>query len=551
LAFDGIWYTTIRDLSIQAKTTGAITALDLDGNVAGAGSTFGVQKVTLANMLIDGGGSTYALSMCRQGGGSGQGSECNFLDLTLQNASFACYYQNGFNALDNCFFGGDVQSYSKYGLYTVGGTFHCFGVDFECTKGYVQVANGGADIHAGDSGAYDGMCIFGCRSESMVFLSTQGAVIVDARGNSCNSALNGWFANNPYTANVDAIWVSTGVFYCSQSGTSGGTQPIWPTSGTITDGTVVWTFLSYNFVSLGNGTWDRFSNQTFEQPGSISIPDGRVKNVITASYTQELGVDTISVDCTSGPVTITLDATNSAKKCKVIKTDNTTNVLTIKGGVIGFNWETGPLSILGAGTWMEFVSSQDAGGTNRYLVVDSHPFEFFKTLSSDVTLVNNNLQQRWCGTLTLLALTSYEFEAMIYLTSTGTTSHTWSVGFDAASTAAGGALPPQMYVIASSQSGNGLATPSQIWLESSDGNLKNLGGVVTAASTSATENVVIHIRGHMALAGAGGTTMTFIPTIAASTAPGAAPVVKRNSWCRVWPTTRLDSSATITFGPWS
>lgn len=50
-----------------------------------------------------------------------------------------------------------------------------------------------------------------------------------------------WAAASAYSLG-DLVVGATGVYECTTAGTSGATEPTWPTSGTVTDGTVVWTF---------------------------------------------------------------------------------------------------------------------------------------------------------------------------------------------------------------------------------------------------------------------------------------------------------------------
>ncbi len=53
---------------------------------------------------------------------------------------------------------------------------------------------------------------------------------------------------------TDAAGVST-VYVATTGGTSGGTAPGWPNSGTITDGSVTWTYGEPYAVSVGTGIW--------------------------------------------------------------------------------------------------------------------------------------------------------------------------------------------------------------------------------------------------------------------------------------------------------
>src|SRR4030095_11185828 len=128
---DGLWYSRIEGIEFASLTDQAGVALDIDGNVPGHKyETRGVQGNTFKDVLVDGGGSTYAFALCRQGQSGGQCSENLYLNLHLNNASFAVYYQYGFNALNNTFVGGNFQNYPKHGIYLVAGSLNLFSVGF-------------------------------------------------------------------------------------------------------------------------------------------------------------------------------------------------------------------------------------------------------------------------------------------------------------------------------------------------------------------------------------------------------------------------------------
>ena len=68
--------------------------------------------------------------------------------------------------------------------------------------------------------------------------------------------------------------------------------------------------------------------------------------------------------------------------------------------------------------------------------------------------------------------------------------------------------------------------------------------VITAASTSATENTTIKLRGIMRINSGG----TVIPQVKLSAAPGAAPVMKANSFCAF---NAVGSSTFVSIGNWN
>jgi hypothetical protein len=135
----------------------------------------------------------------------------------------------------------------------------------------------------------------------------------------------------------------------------------------------------------------------------------------------------------------------------------------------------------------------------------------------------------------LAASTAYQFEAVYYITrAAGTTSHTTSVLFNATS-----ALTSIAYVAdATTSTGVALTALSRIY------GTATTGVVVTGASTSATENLVITLRGIIKTNAA--TTLT--PQFQYSAAPGGAPTVLANSYFKLIP---LGTSSVISVGNWS
>jgi hypothetical protein len=162
-------------------------------------------------------------------------------------------------------------------------------------------------------------------------------------------------------------------------------------------------------------------------------------------------------------------------------------------------------------------------------------------LSADYTLINSNAAQAAFnattnGAYTVLGNTTYEFEAIYLVTNTGTTSHTWSVLFGGTATFTSIAYSIQARTdTASAPSGNnhyfGYANVATAV-------------AATAASTSATENVVIKLRGLMRV-NAGG---TVIPQVQLSAAPGGTQTMKANSFFRPW---QIGSGSIATVGSWS
>jgi len=139
------------------------------------------------------------------------------------------------------------------------------------------------------------------------------------------------------------------------------------------------------------------------------------------------------------------------------------------------------------------------------------------------------------GTITLPASTSYFLEGIYYITrAAGTTSHTLSTLF-----ALGGTLTSIAYTAdTTSTTGNALGTVSRIYATAATAT------VVTAASTSATENITVVIRGVVRTNTAG----TFIPQIQYSVAPGGAPTILANSYLRLFP---IGTNTVASVGNWS
>lgn len=135
----------------------------------------------------------------------------------------------------------------------------------------------------------------------------------------------------------------------------------------------------------------------------------------------------------------------------------------------------------------------------------------------------------------LAANTTYEFEATYLITrSAGTTSHTTSVLFNASN-----ALNGIAYVAdATTSTGVALTALSRIY------GTATTGLTVTAASTSATENLVITLRGIMRT----NLATVITPQFQYSAAPGGAPTVLPNSYIKFKP---LGSGTVASVGNWT
>lgn len=137
--------------------------------------------------------------------------------------------------------------------------------------------------------------------------------------------------------------------------------------------------------------------------------------------------------------------------------------------------------------------------------------------------------------LTLAADTTYEFEALYWITrAAGTTSHTTAVLFGGDATFVSLAYLAQV----TNPTVNTLANVQQQMASSATAQ------TLTAANTSATENLMIRLKG-IIRCDAGG---TLIPQFKYSAAPGGAPTVKANSFFKV---RKIGTDTVATVGAWA
>lgn len=162
------------------------------------------------------------------------------------------------------------------------------------------------------------------------------------------------------------------------------------------------------------------------------------------------------------------------------------------------------------------IASADSATYNNTLLDTATAAPVFTTTTSGTAT----------GAVTLAAGKTYAFEAQYLLTNTGTTSHTWAALF------AGTATLTRIGYSAFGLSTTTANTPATGGL--SGFTSVATATVVTAASTSATEQVIITLNGVLTVNAAG----TFIPQLQASARPGASGtpgvVVKAGSFFRIW-----------------
>jgi hypothetical protein len=169
------------------------------------------------------------------------------------------------------------------------------------------------------------------------------------------------------------------------------------------------------------------------------------------------------------------------------------------------------------------------------------------SLSADYTLTNSGSAEKAFnastnGQITLPSNSGYLLEAEYIITNTGTTSHTWAVLF------AGTASITALDFVARGRSGITsqltLTADSSASQSNGSGSLPTAALVMTAASTSSTENVIISIRGTLRI-NAGG---TLIPQVKPSAATTGTAKVLRGSYIKLTP---IGTDTATTLGNWS
>jgi hypothetical protein len=367
LAFDGIWYTRIRDMSFTSQpaaranatayvlgdiikvtsangktrqtficttagTSGGSTPVwPTDGSAIADGSAawtetrietlkldrvsvdaVGVQKVYLDNLVINAGELSYCFTLGRLGVNT-QGSECVYIGLDLLNSAYASYYQHGFNSLGNVFIGGDCQVFFKHGLYTDQGGFFVYGMSFEPV--YVEeqyIYNDGWDIHVGTSGVGTPVVVAGCRTEGLRLFRNSGNALAEVYGVNSTPDVDAWAAGHAYSLNNLVLVSSTSPYKlmrCTTAGTSGGGEPTWPSDGTpVADGTAAWTEETWYWILNKGG---RIGTNYTLVGGARVISQARAPSFnITAS--KEISTPgTYLVSTAAGNVTLTIYRTTT------------------------------------------------------------------------------------------------------------------------------------------------------------------------------------------------------------------------------------------------
>lgn len=280
----GLWRSKFDGLQFfcSANTTGG--AFQMDGETDGS---FGVQGNTFINCMFTGNGSSkYCFTNCLVAGGNGQGSEnnfysCNWINPIQDNSlgsTACCFYNGGTNAVQNNIFGGNFQAYIT-GIYLAAGNVNVYSVGFQSTNGYGQIAFGGADIAGSGFTAGDITISDGCRSESLVHVNNSQTCVVRAFTQQ-QAPASAWpgATHAVVTAANNSCSICYGItaagnvklYRCTTSGTTGGSQPTWPESGTVADGTAVWTQLEFDVIGGGAHKVFRSQLQLGASQGSAS-----------------------------------------------------------------------------------------------------------------------------------------------------------------------------------------------------------------------------------------------------------------------------------------
>lgn len=329
--FEGIFFLT--DATITDKGV-----FELDGGFSGG---FGVQGNVFERCYFSAEDlAPYAFTMVRQGGSGGQGSENLFLNCNFDKATWAGYHQEGFNALQNTFIGGNCQGNHHWGLGIVVGSANVYSMGFQSTIGYDQIVNDGWDIYAAGGGVNDRIIVDGCRTESLRFYKGGSSQYGIIRGLNQTISNPGWAATTAYVLKQIVVKTSPSgvrkVYRVTTAGTSGGAEPTWPNSGTVADGSVVWTQTDFNAIDMTAGEVEG----SYVQAGDVSFRVGSI--VATNTNFTGSGLERqIVVDCTSGNRTITLRNADYVSGQEVIikKLDDSANTATVTapGNAIDLN----------------------------------------------------------------------------------------------------------------------------------------------------------------------------------------------------------------------
>lgn len=296
-ACQGLWYSRFVGLSFSHHSLGAGTmpAVDIDGVIGGRG----VQGNTWQDCSFSGRGwfdgllGHTAFYMCRVATNAGQGSENCFINCHFSGATFACYAQTGYNALNNQFYGGNFQSYTKHGMYIQFGSVHLYNIGFQSTTGIEQLDNDGWDVWCAAGGVGDAITVEGCRTESLRFYLGNGAQPPVIKNCNQRVGMIEWFPNYTYQAGT-GIKRNGNLYRVINTHTTG---PTFETNANLVH--VPFNVVESPIGKVENSYWEMGKLQIQNEPDNL----GREVN---ADYTVLPTERWIGVDCSNNNVTVTL-----------------------------------------------------------------------------------------------------------------------------------------------------------------------------------------------------------------------------------------------------
>lgn len=269
---NGIWRSRFEGIQfIQSGTRTGGAVFEMDGNYDGTHHQ-GVQGNVFSQCFFDAANKAdYAFAMCRQGTSNGQGSENVFIGCYFQSPVVYGYFQTGANALNNVFIGGNWQDHLT-GVYLDYGSITMIRPAFQSLRGYAQITGDGWDIDCSSGSSGERITIIDPDSESLRFARfTAQAGVITTLSNRLGVG-TGWAASTAFALNLlTAQTTAAGnqkLYRVTTAGTSGGSAPAWPESGTVSDGSVVWTQLDYSVIKMRAGS---ITNST--------VPYGQIETV--------------------------------------------------------------------------------------------------------------------------------------------------------------------------------------------------------------------------------------------------------------------------------